>query len=50
MYGQAIPPLFDAHLVLREIFGVLPKPPFTPIQEFGLPFDEYRPDRPDHPK
>lgn len=38
--------LFNAHIELRKIFGVLPRTPWTPIQAFGLGFNEYLVQRP----
>lgn len=40
------PELFNARDVLREVFEERNRVPFTPIQAFGLPFDEYRIERP----
>lgn len=36
--------LFDAHLELRRLLLGKPRPPFTPIQCFGLPLNEFLPD------
>lgn len=38
--------LFNAHIELRRIFGVIPRIPWTPVQAFGLPFNEYLVPRP----